>query len=432
MQRRKTMSWSKLRKMKLAFVISVLVVVLLSWAVVSLNLRDEPDTSVAAADPAATAQQIERGAYLARAGNCKSCHTQRGGKAYAGGFGLDTPFGTVYSSNLTPDSKTGLGTWNSTYFWRAMHNGRSRDGRLLYPAFPYPEFTVLTRDDSDAIFGYLRTLAPVEQPNKAHALGFPYNTQMALAVWRSIFFTPTQLVQQPEKSKQWNRGNYLVLGLGHCAACHSPRNALGAISAGSQFSGGPMPGQKWYAPSLLSMQEGSVAEWSTTEIIDLLQLGVSKRGAVSGPMAEVVFGSTQHLSNDDLDAMAIYLKELPMLTTPVAAVMPANPQVLQRGEKIYELRCATCHGGQGQGVVGIYPALAGNRAVTMPRSANLVRVVVSGGFAPTTARNPRPYGMPPFGQTMNNRDLADVLSFMRQGWGNRAPEVSELDVMQAR
>ncbi len=413
-------------------VLVALTVAALGGAVLALNLRDEPDMAQAVADPAPTALQIQRGVYLARAGNCQSCHTQAGGAAYAGGRGIDTPFGVVYAGNLTPAPQTGLGTWNATHFWRALHNGRSKDGHLLYPAFPYPQFTRVTREDSDALFAYLRSLAPVERPHTPHALRFPFSTQVALAVWRALFFTPERHPTQPEKPDAWNRGRYLVRGLGHCAACHSPRNALGAMSTTAQFSGGAMPAQKWYAPSLLSRQEAGVAEWADAEVVDLLQAGVSRSGTVSGPMAEVVFGSTQYLSEDDLGAMASYLKDLPPVNPPAKTVLPANTQVVQRGAKMYGNHCANCHGDQGQGVAGIYPSLAANRAVTLPTSANLVRVLVGGGFAPVTARNPRPYGMPPFGQALGNRELADVLTFIRQAWGNQAPEVSELEVLQAK
>lgn len=426
------MNRSRPRTWAWALAIAALTVAALGGALVALNTRDEPDMAQAPADPAPASLQIQRGAYLARAGNCQSCHTQAGGAAYAGGRGIDTPFGVVYAGNLTPAPQTGLGNWNATQFWRALHNGRSRDGHLLYPAFPYPQFTLVTREDSDALFAYLRSLPPVEQPKTPHALRFPFSTQAALAVWRALFFTPARYQALAEKSEVWNRGRYLVQGLGHCAACHSPRNALGATSAAAQFSGGAMPAQKWYAPSLRSRDEAGVAEWADADIVDLLQGGVAHAGTVTGPMAEVVFGSTQYLSDSDLGAMATYLKDLPQVRTPAATVPPANTQVVQRGAKIYEHHCASCHGEQGQGAAGIYPALAANRAVTMPAPDNLVRVVVSGGFAPVTAKNPRPYGMPPFGQALNNRDLADVLTFIRQAWGNRAPEVSELEVLQAK
>lgn len=423
------------RKLLITVVCAALLLMLLVWVVLALNMRDESaiETVPSSAFSAQQIQtQIQRGAYLARAGNCASCHTQRGGAAYAGGEAINTPFGAVYASNLTPDPKTGLGTWNASHFWRAMHNGRSKDGRLLYPAFPYPQLTIITREDSDALFMYLRSLPAVEQRNKAHALRWPYNTQAALALWRAMYFKPAQHQAQTDKPALWNRGSYLVEGLGHCAACHSPRNSLGATSAQSQFSGGSLLIDKWYAPSLLNIDEASVANWSDAEVVSLLQTGIAKHGSVNGPMAKVVFGSTQHLTSDDLQAMSTYLRALPVVSKKPALVEPADKGAMYRGSRIYEQHCANCHGDTGQGVAGIYPPLHDNRAVTMQNTNNLIRVIVGGGFAPVTEKNPRPYGMPPFGHLLSDRDIAEVLSFIRQSWGNHAAALSELEVMQAR
>ncbi len=411
----------------------VLVSAVLVVMVVVLNQRDEPDMHATVPDSAEpTMQQVERGAYLARVGNCRSCHTQPGGAEYAGGKGIATPFGVVYGGNLTPDNKTGIGGWNADQFWRALHNGRSGDGRLLYPVFPYPQFTRITRADSDALFAFLRTVPAVEQANRPHALRWPYSSQVALAVWRALFFQPVPFVPQADQSAQWNRGAYLVQGLGHCAACHSPRNALGALAAAEPLSGGDMPEQGWYAPSLLDTGEAGVAGGPAADSVDLLKTGVSTHAVASGPMAEVVFASTQYWSDVDLRATATYLQDLP--PTPVAEMegAPVNPQVAQRGAGLYKHQCAQCHGEQGQGAPGVYPALAANRAVTMGHATNLIQVLVRGGFAPATAGNPRPYGMPPFGHTLNNRELADVLSYIRQAWGNKATEVSELEILRAR
>ena len=230
---------------------------LVAW----LNVRGEDPLTGDAASFAATPEQVARGAYLAHAGNCAACHTDRGGAAYAGGKGIATPFGTVYASNLTPDAKTGIGTWSAAQFWRAMHNGRAADGRLLYPAFPYPNFTEITRADSDALFAWLRSQVPVTQVDRPHALRFPYNLQASLAVWRALFFTPGVYEPDVERSVQWNRGAYLVRSLGHCAACHSPRNAFGATRDSLELSGGLIPLQNWYAPSLASGEEAGVADW---------------------------------------------------------------------------------------------------------------------------------------------------------------------------
>ena len=418
-----------------------------------------------------------------------ACHTTRGGTAYAGGRAIDTPFGTVSSSNLTPDTATGIGTWTAEHFWQALHNGKSKDGRLLYPAFPYTNYTRVTRADSDALYAYLRSLPAAAVPNTPHALRWPYSTQAALWVWRTLYFSPGDavavadkaaqgLAQNPAqnpaqnsapksaaKSVQWQRGAYLVQGLGHCSACHAARNALGATGQQPDLAGGLIPMQNWYAPSLTSRLEASVADWDIAQIVALLKTGISPRGSVIGPMAEVVLGSTQHLSDDDLTAMAVHLKDLPQTHGAPAAAANASPvaasdkpdksgtpiappksadvalahkspplpaKVADRGSKLYEQHCAQCHGDQGAGVAGAYPALAGNRAVTLASSANLTQIVINGGFAPATAGNPRPFGMPPYMLVLNDNDIAAVLTHIRSAWGNRAAQVTELEVNRIR
>ena len=402
---------------------------LVAW----LNLRDEVDVDAPVAALAASDSLLARGAYLARAGNCAACHTERGGAAYAGGRGIATPFGTVFSSNLTPDEKTGIGRWTPAHFWRAMHNGRSKDGRLLYPAFPYPNYTQVTREDSDALFAYLGSLPAVERAATPHALRFPYDSQAALAVWRALYFKPGVYEPDPQRSAEWNRGAYLVRGLGHCAACHSARNALGASSEALDLAGGLIPMQNWYAPSLSSPLEAGVGDWDRQHIVDLLKTGVSPRASATGPMAEVVLRSTQYLSETDLGAMAQFLKELAPPAPVAAPAAPAAPAaMLTRGAKLYEQHCAQCHGEQGRGVPRAYPTLAGNRAVTMPETANLVQIVLNGGYAPATAGNPRPFGMPPFVLELSDSDIAAVLTHIRQSWGNQAGVVTPLEVNRMR
>ena len=391
----------------------------------------EPVIAEAQTPFAATSQQVEQGAYLARAGNCAACHTARGGAVYAGGVGIATPFGTVYSSNLTPDAATGLGNWSPADFWRAMHQGRSRDGHWLYPAFPYTSYTLIRREDSDALFAYLRTLAPVTQPNQAHALAFPWRSQTALAVWRVLFFKPAGFEPDPARTLQWNRGAYLVQGLGHCAACHAPRNLLGATHEANAFRGGVIPMQHWYAPSLVDTREAGVQPDDIAQTVQLLKTGIAAGRSAMGPMAEVVVRSTQHLTDVDLQAMAVYLADLASASAPAPVLRAADrPTPSVTGEKIYTRHCAQCHGERGEGAAGAYAPLAGNRAVTMGHSANLVQAVLKGGFPPATVGNPRPYGMPPFRQTLDDAEVAEVLSYIRQAWGNAAPTVSVLEVMQ--
>ncbi|MEY2890992.1 MAG: hypothetical protein RJA98_900 [Pseudomonadota bacterium] len=381
-----------------------------------------------------TPQLVAQGALLARAGNCAACHTTRGGAPLAGGRAILTPFGAVYGGNLTPDRATGLGAWSADDFWRALHHGESRDGRWLSPAFPYPHFTRVSRSDSDALYAYLRSVPPVAQAHKPSELRFPFNTQLALGVWRLFFFSAGEFQPDAAQSVEWNRGAYLVSGLGHCSACHAPRNALGA---GSQdllaLGGGELPLQHWLAPSLRSPHEGGVADWPLSDVVALLRDGVSPQATVMGPMAEVVAGSTQHLPEADLRAIATFLKALPQDdTAPPAAAEPANVLTLKLGREVYGQHCADCHGEQGQGAQGAYPALAGNRAVTQASPLNALRMVLVGGYAPSTAGNPRPWGMPPLGPTLSDAEVAAVVSYIRQSWGHSASAATVLQAQQAR
>lgn len=409
--------------------------------VAALNFRDEEEIPATARPFSPSAAQIARGEYLARTGNCGACHTARGGAPYAGGRALATPFGTLYAPNITPDAKTGIGTWTSAHFWRAMHNGRSKNGRLLYPAFPYTEYTLITREDSDAIFAYLWSLPAVEQPPRTHELRFPYDNQAALAVWRALFFEPRAFQTDTGKPSDWNRGAYLVRGLGHCIACHSARNVFGATSD-LELTGGLIPAMGWYAPSLIATDEAGVADWDISEIVALLRNGLSDRGSTMGPMAEVVFRSTQYLSDEDVTAIAVYLKALPQAVKdadePWWSWLTKQKQpsvgedVRARGAKIYERHCAECHGDHGEGTVEAFPALAANRAVVLQVPANVIRAVLSGGYLPATRGNPRPYGMPPFSHVLDDSEIAAVLSYVRSSWGNDAPPVSTLEVQQYR
>lgn len=413
--------------------LALLLFALASTALVAwLNVRGEAAIDDNASTPlAATPQQIAQGAYIARAGNCAACHTARGGADYAGGLGIATPFGTVYTSNLTPDAETGLGRWTPGIFWRAMHHGRSADGHLLVPVFPYTSYTQVSRADSDALFAYLRSVPAVAQTNRPHELAFPYGSQAALAVWRALFFRAAEFAHEPAQTAQWNRGAYLVRGLGHCAACHAERNLLGASSGALALQGGVIPMQHWYAPSLASSREAGVADWDTAQVVALLKNGTSDHGSVMGPMADVVFGSTQHLADADLEAMAVFLKALPQQPlAPRTTAKAPEPSQFSSGKKIYAEHCAACHGEQGEGALGAYPALEGNRVVTLDNNANLVQTVLHGGYPPATAGNPRPYGMPPFEQTLDGPQIAAVLSYIRHAWGHAASPVSALEVMQ--
>jgi mono/diheme cytochrome c family protein len=376
-----------------------------------------------------SAERVSRGAYLARAGDCMACHTTRGGQPYAGGRMLQTPFGSVISPNITADRVTGIGMWSADEFWRALHNGKSRDGRLLYPAFPYTNYTRITRDDADALYAFFQTVPPATLANQPHQLRFPYNLQISLAAWRALYFKPAVFRAETGQSVEWNRGAYLVQGLGHCSACHSARNPLGA-SQGEGLSGGMIPAQGWYAPAL-----NARGDWQQQHLAALLKTGVSPRAAVFGPMAEVVQQSLQYLSDADINAIAVYLKALPPQTQPPHFERETGADAvafLAAGARLYKQHCVDCHAANGSGMPAAYPPLAGNRALTMDSAVNPIRIVLNGGFAPGTAGNPRPYSMPPFGHLLNDTEVAQVVSYLRSAWGNNAPPVNGVDVNRYR
>jgi mono/diheme cytochrome c family protein len=402
-------------------------------AVTNTAAASASPTTAVVPDPSSP-DPVARGAYLALAGNCAGCHTARGGAPYAGGRGIATPFGTIHASNLTPDLATGLGAWSADDFRRALREGRSRDGHALYPAFPYTEYTRVSDADADALHAYLRSLAPVSAPNRPHALRFPWNLPWLLDGWRLLFFRPARFEPDPARDAAWNRGAYLVQGLGHCGACHTERNALGA-PRGTPLAGAGALLQGWHVPSLLDGRDGGVAAWTQAETVDWLGTGLNARAVASGPMAQVVANSLQHLVPADLEAMASYLRALPRVEPPVAvsraAVAPGSA-TLELGAQRYGERCADCHGERGEGAPPHWPALAGNRTLTMASPVNAIRAVLHGGFPPSTRANPRPYGMPPAGPGLDDREAAALLSWLRNSWGHAAPAVSPREINALR
>lgn len=410
-----------------------------------------------------TASTMSQGEYLARIGNCAGCHSARGGEPYAGGVAIDTPFGTVYSSNLTPDPQTGIGRWSKDDFWRAMHDGQSRDGRLLLPAFPFSSFTLMSRNDSDALFDWLMRQPAAAQANQPNALRWPFGTQLALRVWRALYFKPGEFKPNREQNESWNRGAYLVESLGHCGACHTPRNRWGASDATRALTGATMPMGDWYAPALRGtgpidivtqaqyLQSGRRTTRHPAESIHApadaradAPVQAPTQASMSGPMAEVVLHSTQFLSDRDALAVASYLAKqaqddsrqaaaslVPSRSEPDASA-PWRGTPTTRGAQLYETHCADCHGRDGKRMGAGYPDLAGNSRVTQAQSINSVNTVLYGGFAAATARHPRPFGMPPFLLVLDDRDVAEVLSYIRGAWGNSAGAVRELDVAARR
>ncbi|GLQ91101.1 c-type cytochrome [Dyella acidisoli] len=381
------------------------------------------------------AATIAKGEYLARAGDCIACHSDPGNKPFAGGRAMATPFGTLYSPNISPDSTTGLGAWTADEFYTMMHSGRTRSGALLYPAMPFASYTKVTRADADAIFAYLKNVPPVHQQNREQDLKFPYNNRNLLLGWRTLYFKEGEYKPDPSKSTEWNRGAYLVEGLGHCSMCHTAINALGGSSKSEAFQGGLIPMQEWYAPSLTSNREAGLGDWSIKDISDLLQAGVSARGAVYGPMAEVVYNSLQYLSDSDIRAMAVYLKALPSTgdtTAPNEVQTQDRLRLAPLGKKIYVAQCAMCHGVNGEGKGWDFPPLAANQSIQMSSSVNPIRMVLNGGYPPGTIRNPRPYGMPPFAQQLSDEEVAAVVTYIRTAWNNHGTAITAQDVNALR
>ncbi|MFC4729728.1 c-type cytochrome [Coralloluteibacterium thermophilus] len=382
--------------------------------------------------PAPTdAASIERGRYLARVGNCDTCHTPRGGAPYTGGRAFPTDWGTVFSTNLTPDPDTGLGDWSLEEFRHAMRHGVSRTG-MLYPVFPYANFALLEDADLDALFAYLHSLEPVRAEAPANRLDWPASWRPVLLGWRMLYHRPRTPGEVPDRSESWNRGRYLVDGLAHCDMCHSERGRFASLPGERYLAGGIIPGQGWYAPPLT---RSTLERFPVDDLAHYLRSGVSLQAAASGPMAEVIFTSLQHLDAADAEAIATYIKDVPDRARPGSRDLVSERSTTAmagNGRTLYEDHCAQCHGSDGRGRGMDYPALAGNPALTVNDPVNAVRLVLYGGVPPTTALNPRPHSMPPFAHTLSDADVAAVVTYVRGAWGNRGTAVSADQVQRMR
>ncbi|AMM13064.1 alcohol dehydrogenase [Burkholderia sp. PAMC 28687] len=426
-------------KRKSLFALSAVVVLTAAAAAAALWSGGDAfhSSGAVAAVPVDQTELIKRGEYLARAGDCIACHTVRGGKTFAGGLPMLTPFGTMYTPNITPDDQYGIGKWTSDDFYRSIHNGRSKDGSLLYPAMPFTAYTKVTRADSDAMFAYMRSVPPVNEPSRPHELRFPFNQRNMLIGWRVLFFREGEFKPDPTKSVEWNRGAYLIEGLGHCSMCHTSINPLGGPVSSAAFGGGLIPLQNWYAPSLTSNKEAGLGDWDAKDINDLLKTGVSQRGAVFGPMAEVVHNSLQYMTDADIGAMTTYLKSIPQKkeapeTMQFETSEKFGGELLVQGKKIYTENCAKCHAENGLGKPPAYPPLANNQSIQMQSAVNPIRMTLNGGYPPSTEGNPHPYGMPPFAQALSDTEVAAVVTYIRMSWGNHGTPVSPQQVSNLR
>jgi mono/diheme cytochrome c family protein len=374
------------------------------------------------------AAEVARGRSLVIAGDCLSCHTRPGGAPLAGGLGMNTPFGVIYTPNITSDRDSGVGDWTADQFYRAMHEGRSEKRGFLYPAFPYVYFTNVTRADTDAILAYLKTTPAVRYQPPGNKLPFPFNIRQLMWGWNLLFFRAHTFQPDASKSAQWNRGAYLVNGLGHCSQCHTPTNFLGANQTSQAFRGGLL--DNYVAPDLTANPRTGLGSWSQAEIVEYLKTGRNARANASAAMAEVVSYSTSLMSEADLQAIATYLRSQP--PSPTASPPAPDPAAMQRGEAIFSDTCAACHMEGARGQPRFFPPLGGSAVVQQTNPAGVLRMILAGTrTAPTLAR-PTPLTMPSYAWKLTDQQIADVTTYVRNSWGNRAAPVSAGEVSKVR
>jgi mono/diheme cytochrome c family protein len=370
--------------------------------------------TLGAAEAGVSKGGVSRGLYIARAADCVSCHTPPGGTPYSGGDPLPTPFGTIYAPNITPDRKTGIGDWSRDEFARAVRDGVRRDGALLYPAMPYTNYTKMTDQDLDALWAYLRSLPPVahQVPQPDNTFSFPFNIRRGLAVWQGLYFQPGRFVPVAAHDATWNRGAYLVEALGHCDACHTPRNLAQSTEPRHQLTGAQIQG--WYAPDIGNDPLSKVSAWNTGQLAAFLKTGRMPGNVKAfGPMQEVIHDSLRHLTSRDLTAMAVYLKSQSAVTarSPTRVVMPAER--LAAAKVLYQDHCASCHQNDGRGKAGTVPALAGNSAVAGREPYNVIMAMLY-GFDPQGSWA----AMGSFADVLSDDQISDIANYVRTAWGN--------------
>jgi len=411
---------------------AVVLLIIAAWAFL------RPDYSIGDMDVSSSSANIERGKYLALAGNCASCHTTASGEFMAGGLAFETSFGTIYSTNITPDAATGIGDWTATDFLNSMRHGVRPGGEHLYPVFPYTAFTKVTDEDIAAIFAYLQSIPAVLQAAPENDIAFPFNMRSLMAIWKTLFFDAGAYVADESRPADWNRGAYVVEALAHCGACHSPRNYLGAEQAGMAMSGGvyadKVPNgtvRPWSAPNLTGAPNG-LGMWAHEEVAAYLKNGINSYVETFGPMNEVIINSTRHLSDDDVSSMAVYLKSLPASETDRGTV--AKDKVLGMGRTLYNLHCGTCHLPTGLGGEESAPRLGGGSLVVQASNpASLINVILDGPELPdpplpTKRRKP----MESFRYLLDDDEIAALASFLRSSWDNTGGEVTAEQVRAQR
>jgi mono/diheme cytochrome c family protein len=372
-------------------------------------------------DSAPNAAQLRKGQALVVAGDCMSCHQRPGREPLAGGLGLKTPFGTIFSANITPDPETGIGKWTAEDFYRAMHEGRGAHGENLYPAFPYPWFRNATRADDDAIFAYLKTVPAVRYAPPGNKLWFPLNFRFMVKGWNLLFLRGHAATADANRSAEWNRGAYLVNGLGHCSACHTQKNLFGADNTSQAFRGGEL--ENWVSPDLTGNPQTGLGAWSTEDVAEYLKSGRNGRAAAGATMADVITYSTSLMSDADRHAMAVYLKSLPASPTRPANAAP-DPAMMARGAAIYSDACASCHLENGVGQPKLFPPLGHDAAVQQTNPDSVLHLILGGTRIGSLQGHATQLAMPSSAWKLNDQEVADVATYVRNSWGNNAPPVS--------
>jgi mono/diheme cytochrome c family protein len=375
--------------------------------------------------------QIERGRYLTVAGDCASCHTVPGsGQPFAGGRSIETPFGVVVGANITPDPETGIGAWSDELFLSALREGKGHGGALLYPAMPYPYYTKVTERDALAIRAFLNTVQPVRNRVVSNQLPFPFDVREEMKVWDALYFKSGEFKPDAAKSAEWNRGAYLVEGLGHCGACHTPKTTLGGDDLNYAFQGYTLQG--WFAPNITNDNVSGLGGWSVPDIVSYLKAGHNAVTAATGIMAEEISLSSSQMTDADLTAIATYLKDLPgQASSSPEAVSASDPTMVAAGA-IYADECSACHGMDGKGVPFLFPSLGGSPNVRSTDPTSLIRVLMEGARSVATAGEPTSPGMPWFAWKLNDAELAAVLTYVRNSWGSSASAVTADQVKSAR
>jgi alcohol dehydrogenase (quinone), cytochrome c subunit len=394
-----------------------------------------------AADP--VSPPLNDGEYLARAADCVACHSIPGGKAFAGGLKMGTPLGAIYSTNITPDSATGIGSYTLIDFERAVRQGIAKDGRHLYPAMPYPSYSKLSEADVRALYGYfMKQVPPVHQANSKSEIPALLSPRWPLAIWNYFYAPSGGYVAKPGHDAAWNRGAYLVQGPGHCGACHTPRGIGIQEKSLDDSSPNYLAGEEldaWYAPSLRGDMRTGLGTWSKEDIAEFLKQGHNRIGTAFGSMTEAVNNSTSYLSASDINAIATYLKSLPATSAQQAvaynnattAALRDRPTT-QPGGAVYAGACASCHGFDAKGYTPYMPALVGNPVVLDHDPSSLINLTLNGSIPLVAEGTPDAYRMPQFRQQLSDQDVADVITFIRNGWGNGATPVTAAQIAKLR